>query len=66
MGCTDFKQNENKYAPDITFSVEGEMYWGYIKGFTVEINGTNESTLEIVNKQYESVLYTLKEQEKQD
>ena len=66
MGCEDFKKNENKYAPDFTFSVGTENYWGYAKGFTVEFGGTDANTLTIINQQYESILKELQKQEKQD
>lgn len=66
MGCSDFKENKSKYAPDFSFSISGELFWGYKKGFTVEFNGTEPASLSVLNQQYELILEQIKKQEKQD
>ena len=66
MGCLDFRRNENRYAPDFSFTIGDEIYWGYIKGLTVVFSGTEPSTLNIINQQYESILKELRKQETKD
>lgn len=66
MGCTDFKENKQKYAPDFSFSVGSEHFWGYEKGFTVEFNGTEPASLVVINQQYELILKQINKQETQD
>ena len=66
MGCGDFRENKSKYAPDYTFSVSSESFWGYNKGFSVEFNGTDPVSLEILNERYEYVIKQLEQQENKD
>ena len=66
MGCDNFTENKSKYAPDFSFSIGDERFWGYYKSFLVEFNGTEPNTLKTINDQYEYVIKQLEKQENQD